>query len=213
MSAQTSISRRMPKRPAVPDRSRAARDRLRRQERHRRCAARSCAKSYHGHSRPRAGGGRACMGRQPDLLGAHVYGALGASQEGGLGAGLRQRLLVQLAASPVADGKALSLHRRLGRLWRRLSAGRRARGGTGASRCRRARGRQHHRRRRIQHGAAYAVDGRASRHSLPDRHPEQSRLSPGGHARPAHGKPAQSRPAQRDRSAPRSTIRTSTTPG
>ena len=53
-----------------------------------------------------------------------------------------------------------------------VSVGRCARGGARAPRRRRPRGHQRHRRRRVQHGAAHAVDRGTSRHSIPDHHPE-----------------------------------------
>ena len=72
--------------------------------------------------------------------------------------------------------------------------------------------RQHSERRRPDVRARRAVDRRASPHSAAHRHAQQSRLSSGADAGADHGRSPQPRHHRTPASAPRSSIRPSTTP-
>jgi len=136
------------------------------------------------------------VGHDPDFVGAHVYGALGAAQAGGLGAGLGWRLLIQMAASAVAAGKnttASSAARAamVSAISRLPRSARRLRIATPADAWS-----SHHRRRRVQHGAAYDVDRRAP--GIPYRRSFRT-IAPitRRSCSSTHGEPAQPRSAAR----------------
>ena len=135
-------------------------------------------------ARAHQAGGGAGLGREPDQHGAPGHGDLCADQGPRLVAGCLLRQRQQLAEPAVADGEALSLARRIGRLRRRLR-----RAGVGRRRARQPRSRpllgQHPVRRRPDVRAGRAVDRGEAQDPAARGHAQQPRLSPGGHARAA----------------------------
>ena len=135
-------------------------------------------------ARAHQAGGGAGLGREPDQHGPARHGDLCADQGPRLVARFLLRQRQQLAEPAVADGEALPLARRIGRLRRGLR-----RAGVGRRRARQPRPRpllrQHPVRRRPDVRTGRAVDRGEAQDPAARGHAQQPRLSPGGHARPA----------------------------